>query len=163
MIVKGSQMKIRPRRNRVSASIRDLCQESRLGVHDLVWPVFLIDGQSEEQPVDSMPGCFRMSPDRLLEKAREARDLGIHSMALFPVIEDSLKDPMAAESHNSNGLMAKSIRFLKEALPDMTLFTDVAMDPYSSDGHDGIVRDGEILNDETLEVLGKMALNQSKA
>ena len=114
-------------------------------------------------PVDSMPGCFRMSPDKVLKKAKEAFSLGIPAVALFPALEESLKDPTATESWNSDGLLQRTVRKLKDKLPELLVITDVAMDPYSSDGHDGLVEDGRILNDPTLEILARMAVSQAEA
>lgn len=156
-------MRIRPRRNRSSQAIRRLVQETHLSVNDLVWPVFVTEGQGVEEPIPSMPGCFRYSLDLLVKKAREAAELGITGLALFPVVAEEKKDPFAKESYNPDSLMMRAIRELKSALPEVLIFSDVAMDPYSSDGHDGIVQDGKILNDETLEVLGKMSLEQARA
>jgi porphobilinogen synthase len=110
-----------------------------------------------------MPGCYRWSRDRIVEEAREAWARGIPAVALFPVVDEGLKDPLAKESANDDGLLQRTVRDLKEALPDLAVITDVAMDPYSSDGHDGIVRDGEIVNDDTLAVLAAMALSQARA
>ena len=153
----------RPRRNRKSKAIRSLTQETTLTVNDLVLPLFVVEGEKQKQPIDSMPGCFRYSLDLLTEVVQEAHGLGIQAVALFPAIEDAAKDSMATESRNHEGLLQRTIRHLKDQCPEMCLITDVAMDPYSSDGHDGIVENGEILNDETLDVLCKMAVSQAKA
>jgi len=153
----------RPRRNRRTASLRALTRETRLHPSDFVWPVFVVEGEDERQPVEAMPGCERYSPDVLVEEARAAYELGIPAIALFPALEDDLKDSLATESKRRDGLLQRAVRRLKLALPDMVVITDVAMDPYSSDGHDGILRDGEIRNDETLPILADMAVAQAQA
>jgi porphobilinogen synthase len=153
----------RPRRNRKSAVIRDLVQEASLSVHDLIFPVFLTAGQNKTVEVKSMPGIFRYSADRLLDELHECLELGIRTFALFPQLAEELKDSQATESYNPEGLYLATLRKIKEQLPEACIMTDVAMDPYSSDGHDGLVRNGEILNDETLNILGKMALAQARA
>ena len=153
----------RPRRNRISASIRGLMQENDLHARDLIYPMFVIDGEKKEEPIISMPGISRYSKDLLLEKAREAHLLGIPAIALFPALANEFKDRYATESTNSNGLLQQTVRLLKEELPSLTVITDIAMDPYSSDGHDGLVKNGEILNDETLEILARMAIAQAEA
>lgn len=153
----------RPRRNRKSPVIRAMVEEAKVSVADLIFPVFVIAGENKKIEVQSMPGIYRYSPDLLLEEIASCVALGIKTFAPFPVIEESLKDPLAGESLNPEGLYPSTIRKIKENFPEVCLMTDVAMDPYSSDGHDGIVRNGKILNDETLEVLGKMALVQAEA
>ncbi|MEY3646934.1 MAG: Porphobilinogen synthase [Bacteroidota bacterium] len=137
----------RPRRNRQSAVIRDMVEETRLSVKDMLFPLFVQAGSGKKTPIVSMPGINRYSVDLLLKEIDECVNLGIRSFALFPQVEESLKDSNAVSS-----------RF-----PEISLLTDVAMDPYSSDGHDGIVKDGQILNDETLPVLAKMAIAQAQA
>lgn len=153
----------RPRRNRKSAVIRNMVEETRLSVDNLILPVFVIGGENKHIAIDAMPGTYRFSIDLLLEEIAECVALGIHSFAPFPVIDEKLKDPTGTESYNPEGLFPTMIRKVKEQFPEVVLATDVALDPYSSDGHDGIVKHGEILNDETLEVLGKMALAQAEA
>lgn len=153
----------RPRRNRKSAVIRSMVAETSLSVSDLIFPLFLIEGSNKQIEVGSMPGIFRYSQDKLLSEIEACLKLGINTFAPFPAIEDGKKDKLASESHNPDGLYLQAIAAIKKEFPEICLLTDVAMDPYSSDGHDGIVRDGEILNDETLEVLGKMALAQAQA
>jgi len=132
-------------------------------VSDLILPLFLIDGVSRKDPIESMPDCYRLSGDLLLDTAQEASNLGIPAVALFPALPEELKDKMATEASNPNGLLQKTVRRLKKKLPELTVITDVAMDPYSSDGHDGIFENGEILNDPTLEVLAAMAVSQAEA
>jgi porphobilinogen synthase len=153
----------RPRRNRRSAAIRTLVRETVLTPGDLIWPVFVMEGTGERVPVASMPGVSRMSIDLLVADAREAHALGVPALALFPVVPDSLKDSRASESTNPDGLLQRALRALKDAVPGMALITDVAMDPYSSDGHDGLVENGQILNDPTLPILAEMAIAQAEA
>ena len=155
----------RPRRNRKSDAIRQLVQETRLTVHDFIFPLFLIEGQGQAVEVASMPGIYRWSLDRMLEEIGECRALGIKVFDIFPSIADAKKDRFAREGMNPDGLYLTAIREIKRLYPDVVVMTDVAMDPYSSDGHDGLVdaESGEILNDATLEILGQMALAQARA
>lgn len=153
---------IRTRRNRVSAGIRALVHETDLGPERLVLPMFVHD-LPEAVPIASMPGCHRLPIAQLVETAREARRLGVRSVALFPALPDSCKDSLATSSVDPDGLLPRTVRALKQALPDLVVITDVAMDPYSSDGHDGLVRDGRIVNDETLPILAAMAVAQARA
>jgi porphobilinogen synthase len=155
----------RPRRNRKSQVIRDMVQETRLTTHDFIYPVFLIEGQNQQLEVASMPGIFRFTADRLIDEIGRCVELGINTFAPFPAINDALKDRLARESANPEGLYLKTVADIKRQFPDVVLMTDVAMDPYSSDGHDGVVdaESGEILNDASLEVLGQMALAQARA
>ncbi|HRD38474.1 MAG TPA: porphobilinogen synthase, partial [Bacteroidia bacterium] len=152
----------RPRRNRKSEAIRKLVQENEVTVNDFIFPLFLIDGKNKKSEVASMPGIFRFSSDLLLKEIESCLNLGINTFALFPNIEEKLKDKKATESWNKKGLYLRTLTEVKKKFPEAVIMTDVAMDPYSSDGHDGIVKNGEILNDETLEVLGKMALAQAQ-
>ncbi len=153
----------RPRRNRRSDSIRRLVRETSLTPSDLILPLFVVEGTEQKIPIQSMPGFFRLSPDLLLEQARSAHTLGIPAVALFPVLPEAVKDRFASESTNSDGLLQRAVRELKNQLPELTVITDVAMDPYSSDGHDGVFEDGQILNDPTLEILAAMAVSQAEA
>jgi porphobilinogen synthase len=155
----------RPRRNRKSEVIRNMVQETNLAVQDFIYPVFLIEGQNQQIEIHSMPGIYRHSADRLIDEIGKCVELGIKSFAPFPGINDALKDRLARESANPEGLYLKTIADIKRQFPDVVLMTDVAMDPYSSDGHDGVVdpESGEILNDASLEVLGQMALAQARA
>lgn len=153
----------RPRRNRKSESVRSLVRETILTTNDLVWPMFLQEGKGKKTEILSLPNCFRLSLDLLIQEAREAYALGIRSIALFPLIPENKKDRIAQESKNKKGLLPRAVQALKETLPEMVLMTDVAMDPYSSDGHDGFVENGKIINDITLEILGEMALVQAEA
>ncbi len=155
----------RPRRNRRNEVIRSLVRESHLLPAHLIAPLFVIDGTAQRVAIKSMPGQFRFSIDELVKEAKELYALGVHAVALFPVIDEKLKSPDARESFNPQGLNARSIRAIKEAIPEMMVMGDVALDPYSSDGHDGLVdgESGEILNDPTLEVLAKQALCEARA
>lgn len=155
----------RPRRNRKNSAIRELVRENSVESRDLIAPLFLLEGENKKIPIDSMPGQFRLSLDNLIEEAKTLNQLGVSSIALFPVIDEGLKDSHGTESKNSNGLYLTAIREFKKALPEMVLMSDIALDPYSSDGHDGVVNQetGEILNDETLSILGEMAVEQAKA
>ena len=158
-------MMIRPRRNRQNEVIRSMVKETSLSPANFIAPLFVIEGKDQRIPIKSMPGYFRLSIDQLLIEARELFSLGIKCVAIFPAINDSLKTPDAKEAYNPSGLNARAISALKEALPEMMIMGDVALDPYSSDGHDGLVdpKTGEILNDPTLEVLGKQAICEAKA
>ncbi|WP_276714677.1 porphobilinogen synthase [Pseudooceanicola nitratireducens] len=151
------------RRARKSPAIRALMQENTLTVNDLIWPVFLTEGDGIEEPVPSMPGVLRHSVDRVVEAAKEAADLGIPAICLFPYtpIEKRTKD--CAEAWNPENLTNRAIRAIKAARPELAIMTDVALDPYNIDGHDGFVVDGEILNDETVEALVKQTLSQAEA
>ena len=153
----------RPRRNRQSGAIRDMVQETRLSVTDFILPVFIMEGQNVRSEVASMPGIYRLSLDLLLDEIQECVDLGIKTFDLFPNLPEAKKDKYATESYNPDGMYLQAIRAIKDKFPDVMVMTDVAMDPYSSDGHDGIVENGKILNDPTLDVLGKMALAQAQA
>ena len=153
----------RPRRNRKSAAIRDMISETSLQASDLIYPLFVQAGKNQQHPVASMPGISRFSPDLLIGEIESCLGLGLKCFALFPNIEDELKNPTASEALNTEGLYLKVITAIKEKFPETTIMTDVAMDPYSSDGHDGLVVAGEILNDESLEILSNMALCQAQA
>mgnify|MGYP004000884591 FL=1 len=155
----------RPRRNRKSESIRSLVRENRLTKDDLIAPLFLIDGVNKKEEISSMPGQYRFTAELLLEEINSLSSLGIKSISLFPALEAKYKDKTATLSHDLNHFYQKAISAVKENFPDITVMTDVAMDPYSSDGHDGLVDDksGEILNDQTLEILAKMAVAQAQS
>ncbi len=152
----------RPRRNRKSQAIRNLVQENSLSVNDFIFPLFLIEGKNKKSEVTSMPGIYRFSNDLLLKEIESCLKLGITTFSLFPNIDEKLKDKKASESWNKKGLYLRTLSEVKKKFPEAVIMTDVAMDPYSSDGHDGIVKNGQILNDETLEILGKMALAQAE-
>lgn len=153
----------RPRRLRRTPSLRRLVKETQLQVEDLIYPLFVMEGEGQQQPIPSMPGCFRYTLDLLQQEVKTAHELGIGAIALFPLIPDGQKDNAGTESYNPDGLIPRTVRAIKQLVPGMLVITDVALDPYSSEGHDGIVRDGEILNDETVAVLVKQALAQAEA
>lgn len=156
------QLSHRPRRNRKSAAIRALVEETKVTTDDLIFPIFLLDGKNQKAEVASMPGIFRLSTDLVLKEIEECLNLGIRAFDIFPVVEDSLKDKTATKSYDANFFYLRALREVKKQFPEACIMTDVAMDPYSSDGHDGLVEDGRIVNDETLEILGKMALAQAE-
>ena len=153
----------RLRRTRQSAAVRALVQENSLSVGDLIWPVFLCDGTDVVQPVASMPGVNRLSVDRVVQAAREAHALGIPAICLFPYTDPAKKTADCAEAWNPDNLSNTATRAIKDAVPDIAIMTDVALDPYNSMGHDGFVVDGKIINDETVEALVKQALSQARA
>ena len=151
------------RRLRRDAFSRNMVRETTLSAANLIWPVFVIEGGQRTQAVSSMPGVERMSIDILIERAREAAALGISAIALFPVIE-SAKTPLAEEAYNDDGLVPRAVRTLKAAVPEIGIITDVALDPYTSHGQDGIMDDsGYLANDETIAVLVKQALSHARA
>lgn len=153
----------RPRRNRKSPAVRALVRETALSPDHLIYPLFLHAGEADE-PIGSMPGCRRWSLAGLIEEARQAHRLGIPAVVLFPAIAPSLKTSGAEEAWNPEGLIPLAIRTLKDTLPSLAVITDVALDPYNADGHDGLVDpDGRILNDETVEVLCRQALCHAEA
>ena len=153
----------RPRRNRKSQAIRDLVEETTLSKKDFIFPLFLTEGKNIKSEIKSMPGIYRFSTELLLKEIELCIKLGINAFALFPNVNEKLKDKYASESHKKDSMYLNAIRKIKQEFPDTVILSDVAMDPYSSDGHDGIVKNGKILNDESLEVLGKMALAQAQA
>jgi porphobilinogen synthase len=152
----------RPRRNRKSSAIRNLVQENEVTVNDFIFPLFLIDGVNKKTEVKSMPGIFRLSADLMLKEIESCMKLGITTFDVFPSLTNKYKDKMATESTNKNGLYLKTLTLIKKKFPEACIMTDVAMDPYSSDGHDGLVKNGEIVNDETLDILAKMAIAQAE-
>lgn len=151
----------RPRRNRKSEAIRNLIQENHVTVNDFIFPLFLIDGKNKKSEVKSMPGIFRLSPDLMLKEIEQCLKLGITTFDVFPSLTDKYKDKFATESTNKNGLYLKTLALIKKKFPEACIMTDVAMDPYSSDGHDGLVENGKIVNDKTLDILAKMAVAQA--
>lgn len=156
-------MQRRPRRNRKSEAVRNLVEENSVSVKDLIFPLFLIDGANKKVEVSSMPGIFRFSQDLMLKEVEECMKLGITAFDVFPAYPESLKDSTASESSNPETFYLKALREIKRQFPEVCLMSDVAMDPYSSDGHDGLVKDGKILNDDTLDILGRMSLAQADA
>ncbi len=151
------------RRTRQSPQIRALVQENTLTVGDLIWPIFVRDGEDVVEPVASMPGVYRRSVDRIVDAAREAADLGIPAICLFPYTDPSLKTPDCAEAWNPDNLSNRATRAIRDAGVDIAIMSDVALDPYNANGHDGFVVDGKIINDETVEALVKQALEQARA
>ncbi|GAA0891602.1 porphobilinogen synthase [Fulvivirga kasyanovii] len=157
-------MMIRPRRNRKSAVIRAMVEETKVTTDDLIFPLFLLEDPKGKIEVNSMPGIYRLGIDHMLKEIEECLKLGVAAFDIFPVVNEAHKDKMATKSHDSGFFYITALKEVKKRFPEACIMTDVAMDPYSSDGHDGIVdENGKILNDETLEVLGKMALTQAEA
>lgn len=153
----------RMRRTRSNEWIRDLVQEYHISVKDLVWPVFVVDGDHIREDIESLPGVQRYSIDILTEEVKIAHDLGIPAIAVFPVTPEELKCNQGVECYNPNNLICRAVSAIKKAVPDIGIITDVALDPYTSHGHDGIIRDDIILNDETVEILTKQAVVQAQA
>ncbi|MBU6383992.1 MAG: porphobilinogen synthase [Verrucomicrobia bacterium] len=155
---------IRLRRNRKMEAIRRMVQETRLTPSDLVAPLFIVEGEKQRIPIGTMPGVERLSIDLAVKEAKELFAQGVHAIALFPVLDPALKHPEGKEAWNEEGLLARAIREIKFALPELCVMADVALDPFTNHGHDGLVNEkGEILNDETIECLIKMSLMQAKA
>jgi len=152
----------RPRRNRASAALRDLAQETNLTSNDLIVPLFLLEGSKKKSEVESMPGIFRLSEDLMLKEIEACLKMGIKGFDVFPVVDEKHKDKIATKSYDPDFFYLKSLTKIKKEFPEALIITDVAMDPYSSDGHDGIVEDGKILNDETLDILAQMAVAQAE-
>ena len=151
----------RPRRLRRTAPIRGLVRETELSPRQLIYPLFVAEGKSVRDHIDSMPGQFRLSTDELVRECEELYALGVGAVNLFGYSED--KDELATKSYDSDGLVQRAVRTIKSAVPDLCVQTDVALDPYTTHGHDGLVIDGEIVNDESVEVLCKMALSHAEA
>ena len=156
-------MNIRPRRNRKNVAIREMVQESRLGLENLIFPVFLKDGVNIKEEIPSLPNIYRWSIDLLLKEIEGCMELGIRIYDIFPAVEDHLKNQTATMSYDPSNFYLKAIQKIKETFPELVLMSDVALDPYSSDGHDGLVRNGKIVNDDTLPILAKMAVAQAQA
>jgi porphobilinogen synthase len=154
---------LRPRRLRRTENIRRVARETRLSTDDLIAPQFVMPGENEHEEVSSMPDTYRYTIDRLVEKARILDDLGVPAIALFPAIPDDKKTPDAAYALEPDHLYPNAIRALKDAVPGLMVITDTALDPYNSDGHDGIVRDGRIVNDATIDVMCEMAVLHAEA
>lgn len=153
----------RPRRNRKSAAIRSMVEETKLGAENLIYPLFIQDGKNIKTEISSLPGNYRWSIELLLKEIENCVELGIDKYVLFPVVDERLKDSVASYSFAEANFYLDAIRSIKERFPQISLMSDVAMDPYSSDGHDGLVRNGEILNDPTLPILQKMSVAQAQA
>ena len=153
----------RMRRLRRTNALRDMVQENGLSTRDLIWPVFIRDGDGIEEPISSLPGVNRLSLDKLLHAAEKAHALGIPAICLFPYTDQSLRTETCEEAWNPENLTNRAIRALKAEFPDLMVMTDIALDPYNANGHDGFVVDGEIVNDETVAALVKMGLAQAEA
>ena len=147
----------RPRRNRRSAAIRGLVRETQLDIEHLVYPLFVVDGKGLKEAIPSLPGTYRMSFDKVLEEIEDCLKYGLSNFILFPAVEEQLKDKRASYSYHSDNFYLKITKTIKKHFPETCLISDVAMDPYSSDGHDGVVKNGKIVNDKTLPILAKMA------
>ncbi|MEG4943625.1 porphobilinogen synthase [Microcoleus sp. F4-D5] len=155
---------IRPRRLRGTPALRQMVRENHLTVDDLIYPMFVMEGEGQKVEIASMPGCYRYSLDLLLKEIAECWELGINAIALFPVISDSKKDDTGTESYNPEGLVQQTVKTIKQNIPEILVITDVALDPFTTHGHDGLVDEtGKILNDPTVEVLVKMAVSQAAA
>ncbi|WP_323756760.1 porphobilinogen synthase [Roseivirga sp.] len=155
-------MNIRPRRNRKSEAVRRMVEETKVATDDFIFPLFLLEGANDKIEVDSMPGIYRLGLEKILKEIEACLKLGIHAFDVFPVVPEHYKDKTATKSFDPNFFYQKALKRIKSEFPEAAIMTDVALDPYNSDGHDGLVKNGEILNDETLEVLGKMALAQAE-
>jgi len=153
----------RPRRNRRTAAIRGMVRETHITTDNLIYPLFLVDGKGVKDEIKSLPGNFRWSLDKLLPEVEECMELGLRNFVVFPAVPEELKDKTATYSYAADNFYLEAARVFKEKFPESTLISDVAMDPYSSDGHDGLVESGRILNDETLPILAKMSVAQAQA
>ena len=153
----------RNRRLRTSESIRRLVRETRISPDDFLVPLFVVEGNSVREEIDSMPGYYRLSLDNLEKEVKELWNMGLCAVLLFVKVPEELKDNKGTEALNDHGLMQRAIQVVKNACPEMLVMTDVALDPYSSLGHDGIVANGQILNDETSEILAEMSVSHAKA
>ncbi|MFK7934961.1 MAG: porphobilinogen synthase [Saprospiraceae bacterium] len=156
-------MLIRPRRNRRSAAIRGIVRETNLTPNNLIYPLFLIEGKNIKDEIHSLPGNYRMSLDNILKEIGDSMKFGVRNFVLFPAIPDDKKDKTGTYSYNPQNFYLKAAIQIKKAYPECSLMSDVALDPYSIDGHDGVVRNGKIVNDETLPILAKMAVAQAAA
>ncbi|HBE30370.1 MAG TPA: porphobilinogen synthase [Cyanobacteria bacterium UBA11368] len=160
----ATELIYRPRRLRRTPALRRMVQETHLTANDLIYPVFVMEGEAQKVEIASMPGCYRYTLDLLLKEIADAAALGVNAVALFPVISPAKKDDTGSESYNESGLVQQTIKAIKKAIPDIVVITDVALDPFTTHGHDGVVDDnGAILNDPTVEILVKMALSQAAA
>ena len=157
-------LRYRPRRLRRTPAMREMVRETHLTANDLIYPMFVMEGEGQKVEVASMPGCYRFSLDLLLSEIADVYQLGIQAIALFPVVPESKKDETGTESYNPDGLVQRTVAAIKQEVPDITVITDIALDPFTSHGHDGLLGDdGTILNDPTVEVLAKMAVSQAAA
>lgn len=159
----GSFPLTRMRRNRIDSATRRLVAENKLSKDDLIWPIFIIEGNNIETEVSSMPGIKRVTVDRLAAYIEPAANLDIPALALFPVTTNDKRDPEGKEAYNPDNLICRASRELKKKFPEMLLIGDVALDPYTSHGHDGIIKNGYVANDETIEILVRQSINQARA
>jgi porphobilinogen synthase len=160
----ATELIYRPRRLRRTPTLRRMVQETHLTANDLIYPVFVMEGEGQKVEIASMPGCYRYTLDLLLKEIADAAALGVNAVAVFPVISPAKKDDTGSESYNESGLVQQTVKAIKKAIPDIVVITDVALDPFTTHGHDGVVDDnGVILNDPTVEILVKMALSQAAA
>lgn len=162
-MIYGSFPHKRLRRTRSAPWIRDLTEENAVRVQDLIWPVFVIEGKNERQNIDSMPSVQRYSIDILIEECKAAHNLGIRAIALFPITPSEKKTDDGRESYNADNLICRAISAIKKEIPNLGIITDVALDPYTTHGHDGLISENKILNDETIDILCKQALVQAQA
>ena len=153
----------RNRRLRNKESLRNLIREHRLHPHDFIAPLFITEGKNKKTPIESMPGYYRLSIDNIKKEVKSLWSLGIQSVLLFPKVDDKLKDNLGKEALNPQGLIQRTIKEIKNSCPDITIISDIALDPYSIHGHDGIIKENKILNDETNKVLAEMALSHAKS
>ncbi len=160
---RGQYPKTRMRRNRMQTFSRRLVAENRLSTDDLIWPLFVIEGENQTEAIDAMPGVSRHSIDRLLEQAHQAVELSIPAIAIFPSIDVSLKDLSGSLAQDGDNLVCRAVRALKSAYPDLGIICDVALDPFTDHGHDGVMKAEEILNDETVKILCQQAVHQANA
>ncbi|MEX0993921.1 MAG: porphobilinogen synthase [Balneolaceae bacterium] len=161
--IPGSYPYIRGRRLRAGTNIRRMVAEHHLRTEDFIVPLFVMEGENKKVEIPSMPGIYRYTPDLLLEETEEIQSLGLPAVILFAKVPEEKKDNEGTEAVNPEGLMQQTVRKIKKEFPELVVMTDVALDPYSSYGHDGIVKDGDILNDESVELLAKMAVSHAEA
>ena len=159
----GYDLKRRTRRNRKSSTLRTLQAETEIKRSDFIYPLFIVEGEKQKQSIGSLPGQYRYSVDEALKVCEKARKMDISGIALFPALEDSLKNSKATEALNPNNLVSRAVTAIKKEFPELVIATDLALDPFSDQGHDGLVKDGEILNDETVEILAQMAVLHAQA
>ena len=160
---RGQYPKTRMRRNRMQAFSRRLVAENRLSTDDLIWPLFVIEGKNQSEAIDTMPDVSRHSIDRLLEKAHQAVEFGIPAIAIFPSIDSSRKDSIGSIAQDGDNLVCRAVRAIKSSYPDLGVVCDVALDPFTDHGHDGIMKASQILNDETIAILCQQAIHQANA
>lgn len=163
MAFPGRYPQTRLRRNRSNANIRNLIAETVLTPSDLIWPLFVVEGHDVAVPISTMPGVQRLSVDRIVAAARRAKSLSIPALAIFPYTDPALRDPTGREAFNPDNLVCRAVRAIRDIDPDIILMCDVALDPYTDHGHDGLIENGEIVNDATVESLCRQALNQAAA